>query len=188
MATIAQAELVGVPFTRNKYLTQAGALAPFAQERLVRVVLHLDDETGDTGFHPAKRVNYAVESLPHLPLHGRIFDYALQRPTLSTALKEGASTPFVDVQATHREHGGDLVSPLKTDGFKRSVTPGSIQEARTDKNNRAVFGEEVAAALQGGRERPMKEGPRWLVEERRKKIALARQAKEQMQNQYVEFP
>ena len=92
-----------------------------------------------------------------------------------------------------RVRGGNLISPLKTTGFTVAVTQKHIEEARIDGQTKEQHGEEVAAVFQGEKERPLKtEGfgssPHWMMEERRTKMALARQAKEQMQNQQLEFP
>lgn len=133
MTTVAQAELVGKRFARLFRVKKGEGSVILGQQRQVRVIVGLNEETGETVFTPAKKAHFAVSSLPHFPLStGRIFDSALQKPSLTTALKQGASTVSVDVN-----HGDPNYHPLKKNGFKFKSTPKEIAEERKRKQQEA---------------------------------------------------
>lgn len=133
MTTVAQAELVGNQFSRLFKVKKGEDVVILSQQRKVRVIAGLNDETGEMVFKPAKKVRLSVSSLPHFPLSsGRIFDSALQKPSLTTALKQGASTVSVDVN-----HGDPNYHPLKKNGFKFKSTPKEIAEERKRKQQEA---------------------------------------------------
>lgn len=133
MTTVAQGELVGNPFSRLFKVKKGEGAVALSQQRKVRVVAGLDDQTGEMVFKPAKKVSLAVSSLPHFPLSfGRIFDAAFQKPSIATALKHGASTVSVITN-----QGDPNYRPLKTTGFKFKSTPKEIAEERKRKLQKA---------------------------------------------------
>lgn len=132
MAVVAQGELVGKPFNRNFHLRRGDKDVHVRQSRRVRIVAALDEETGDMKFIPAKLALIAVSLLPHTPLvKGTIFDIALQKPSLTTARKRGASTSGVDTDDLVRQRGGDPDYRIpKTRGFAFKSTASEIARER----------------------------------------------------------
>lgn len=129
MTTVAQGELVGNQFSRLFKAKKGEDVVILSQQRKVRVIAGLNDETGEMVFKPAKKVRLSVSSLPHFPLStGRIFDSAFQKPSLKTALKQGGSAVSVDTN-----HGDSNYHPLKKNGFKFKSTPKEIAEERKRK-------------------------------------------------------
>jgi len=89
MAIVAQGEFVGQPFARNFQLRRGDRVLSLGQQRQVRIVAGLDENTGEMVFKPAKLVSIAVSLIPHIPLvQGTIFDRALQKPSLETVKKK----------------------------------------------------------------------------------------------------
>lgn len=195
MATIAQVELVGVPFTRNTHLQRGEGLVAFGQMRLPRLVFFYDDQTGEEGFRSAKKVPYLVETLEHIPLSALVYDHTWARPTLSSALKEGTSSRFVDTNAAIRARGGTLQSLPKVDGFALQATLNAIAEERERKKREVTYGPEVAAVFQGAKKHAEKTSgfasPRTaldLVKARNRKRYKARRATIEKKNKEVSFP
>lgn len=195
MAGIANVELVGAPFTRNTHLQRGEGLIAFGQMRLPRLVFFYDDQTGEEGFRPAKKVPYPVETLAHIPLSALVYDHTWARPTLSSALKEGTSSRFVDTNAVVIARGGTLQSPPKVDGFAIQATLHSLVEERERKMREVTYGPEVAAVFQGAKKHAEKTSgfasPRTaldLVKARNRKKYHKREATKQKNNQYLEFP
>lgn len=195
MAGIANVELVGVPFTRNTRLQRGEGLIAFGQMRLPRLVFFYDDVTGDEGFRAAKKVPYPVETLAHIPLSALVYDHTWARPTLSSALKEGTSSRFVDTNAANLARGGTLQSLPKVDGFAIQATLKAIAEERERKNREVTYGPEVAAIFQGAKKHTEKTSgffsartPLDLVKARNRKKHKARQATIERKNQEVSFP
>lgn len=195
MATIAQVELVGVPFTRNTNLQRGEGLIAFGQMRLPRIVFFYNDQTGEEGFRPAKKVPYPVETLAHIPLSALVYDHTWARPTLSSALKEGTSSRFVDTDAAIRARGGTLQSLPKVDGFAIQATLTTIAEERERKMREVTYGPEVAAVFQGAKKHAEKTSgfasPRTaldLIKARNRKRYKARQATIEKKNKEVSFP
>ncbi|MFH0773157.1 MAG: hypothetical protein V1922_02505 [bacterium] len=195
MAIIAQAELVGQPFNRHFHIRQAGDVVNTPQRRVVRIGLLLNDETADIGFRAALRLPYAIDFLPHIPLKGRIFDSVWQKPSLSTARKGRASSPFVDTDAALIARGATLETPIKTKGFAYTATKGEMTRERKRKKVEKTHGQEVAAVLLNNHTGPLKKrgfafmsSPYEIAQERKRKMLLARQIRAQMKNSYLEFP
>lgn len=132
MGMIAQGELVGNPFHRNLLLQKHGAVAPVPQTRTVRIVALLDETTGKMAFYPAGMLPFAISQLHHISLSsGGLFDSAWQSPTLDTARKAGASSPYVDTEGAIKAHGGNSQHRIpKTGGFALSATRREIAAER----------------------------------------------------------
>lgn len=195
MAQIAHAELVGEPFRRNTQLQRGEGLLAFGQMRLTRLVFSYDDVTGEEGFHPAKNTHYPVETLRHIPLSALVYDHTWARPTLATALKEGASTRFVDTDAAVIARGGSLESLPKVDGFALKETIATLKEETERKKREVTYGPEVAAIFQGAKKHTEKTGgffsartPLDLVKARNRKKHKARLATIERKNREVSFP
>lgn len=195
MARIAQVEATREPFYLIHYLQRGGGVHAFGYLRMIRLVQFWDDTTGDTGFYPAKKVSYAVETLPHIPLDGTIFDHTWDKPTLITALKRGASSRYTDPEEHLKAHGATLESPLKMDGFQIRQTILAIAEARENKNTQVRYGEEVAAMFQGARKHAEKLGGHTfkttaheIKKARDRKRYEKRRATIEQKNLSVEFP
>jgi hypothetical protein len=139
MAIIAQGELVGNQFARNFHLHFGTEVIPVGQQRWVRVVAALNEESGEMEFRPAKLVPIAVSLLPKIPLvQGTIFDSAFQKPSLRTARKKGASSAGVDTKALSLRRGGnpDYHIP-KTGGFALKSTSKEIAKETKRKKREA---------------------------------------------------
>lgn len=195
MAGIANVELVGVPFTRNSHLQRGESLIAFGQMRLTRLIFFYDDTTGEEGFRAAKNIHYPVETLRHLPLSALVYDHTWARPTLSSALKEGASRRFVDTDAAVIARGGTLQSLPKVDGFTIQETLRAIAEERERKMREVTYGPEVAAVFQGAKKHAEKTGgfsssrtALDLVKARNRKRYQARRATIEKKNKEVTFP
>lgn len=195
MAQIAQTELVGEPFRRNTYLQNGEGLVAFGQMRLIRLIFSYNDVTGEEGFRAAKHTPYPVETLRHIPLSALVYDHTWARPTLSTALKEGASTRFVDTEAAIASRGGDLKSLPKVDGFALRETIVALAEEAERKKREVTYGPEVAAIFQGAKKHTEKttgffssRTPLDLVKARNRKKYHARRATIERNNQEVSFP
>lgn len=195
MAGIAHVELVGVPFTRNTNLQRGEGLIAFGQIRLPRLVFFYDDQTGEEGFRPAKKIPYPVETLRHIPLSALVYDHTWARPTLSSALKEGTSSRFVDTDAAIRARGGSLQGLPKVDGFTLRETIASLVDEAERKKREVTYGPEVAAVFQGAKKHTEKisgfASPHTaldLVKARNRKRYKARQATIEKKNREVSFP
>jgi hypothetical protein len=195
MTRIASAELTKPPFTLNHYLEQGGALAALAYMRMVRLVYFYDDKTGDEGFRPAKDAPISVDALLHFPLHGTIFDNTWARPSLSTALKSGASTRYFDTTAALKARGATLISPLKETGFTFKRTKRIMEEERKKKNMKVVYGERVTALFEGTRPHLKKESgfqssrtASDLKKAKNRKDHLARRAAIEKKDDTLTFP
>lgn len=195
MAGIANVELVGAPFTRNTHLQRGEGLVAFGHMRLSRLVFFYDDQTGEEGFRPAKKIPYPVETLRHIPLSALVYDHTWARPTLSTALKEGTSSRFVDTETAIRARGGTLQAAPKIDGFAIQETLRAIAEERERKMREVTYGPEVAAVFQGAKKHAEKTSgfasPRTaldLVKARNRKRYQARRATIEKKNKEVTFP
>jgi hypothetical protein len=195
MTRIASAEFIRPPFTLNHYLEKGGALTALAYMRMVRLVYFYDDKTGDDGFRPAKDVPISVDTLLHFPLHGTIFDNTWAHPSLSTALKSGASTRYIDTSAALQARGATLESPLKKTGFNIKRTRQVMEEERKKKNMKVVYGERVAALFEGARPHLEKKGgfqssrtASDLKKEKNRKDYLARRATIEGKDDTMYFP
>lgn len=135
MAIINQGELVGKGFNRYFRVGEGNRKIPFGQSRRVRIVGSLIEETGEMHFLPQLLAPIAVSFLTHVPLvEGNIFDIALQKPSLTTAKKRGASTAGVDMDEVWRSQGGNPnFRPKKTGGFKFESTVAEIAKAKRKK-------------------------------------------------------
>lgn len=195
MAGIANVELVGAPFTRNTHLQRGEGLVAFGHMRLPRLVFFYDDQTGEEGFRPAKKIPYPVETLRHIPLSALVYDHTWARPTLSTALKEGVSSRFVDTDAAILARGGTLQSLPKVDGFALRATIASLVDEAERKKREVTYGPEVAAVFQGAKKHAEKTSgfassrtALDLVKARNRKRYKARQATIEKKNKEVSFP
>lgn len=110
---IAQAELVGEPFTRQAApgkILQGQEVARFTTERMVRIVVAYNTATGELEARPLEDTNINGRDLPHIPLARAATVFALEdmgSPSISTARKQKSSKPFVDTEAAIRARGGD---------------------------------------------------------------------------------
>lgn len=195
MAGIANVELVGAPFTRNTHLQRGEGLVAFGHMRLPRLVFFYDDQTGEEGFRPAKKIPYPVETLRHIPLSALVYDHTWARPTLSTALKEGTSSRFVDTDAAILARGGTLQSLPKVDGFALRATIASLVDEAERKKREVTYGPEVAAVFQGAKKHTEKTSgfassrtALDLVKARNRKRYIARRATIEKKNREVSFP
>lgn len=118
-AVTTQGVLHGNPFQRE-------VLNDISQERRVGVV------AGRSGnqdiFVPAKDAPIVPSDFPEASLAqaDTLFDWAEEgSPSLKTAQKAGASTPFVDTEAVSRARGGDPDHHIKKQDFSFAYKPGS---------------------------------------------------------------
>ncbi len=135
MGIIAQGELVGNARYRL-FKAKHGRLDSVPpQSRTVRIFAGLNEKTGEMYFKPAKLIPYAVSLLSRISLaQGQTFDIALQKPSLQTARKRGASTSGVNMDRIWRSRGGrPHLRPLKTGGFGFKTTAQEIAAERRRK-------------------------------------------------------
>lgn len=149
---IAQGELVGNPFHRNLLLKKHCTTTRVPQTRVVRIVALLDETTRKMAFHPARMLLFAISQLHRIPLaSGRLFDSAWQSPTLETARKAGASSPYVDTEGAIKAQGGNSQYRIpKTGGFALSATRREIaaeRKLREDPNTSRAKIFEIAPSL-----------------------------------------
>ena len=120
---IAQMAFFGEPFNRKLETGIERQEGPSQTRRVGIIATQRPD--GTTAFYPTRDVNNIIPSDLHqgtLEEAEHLEDPAETSRPLSTARRDGASTPHVDTETKFKERGGTGKVPLKKGGF------GSITE------------------------------------------------------------
>lgn len=112
----------------------------YPQQRRVRIVAGLNETTGNSVFYTAEGAALDPSELEHfaLPAVASLFDKAfMEKPTLETVRKRGASAAGVSIDELTRERGGDPSYRIpKTGGFFLSSTAEEIRKERKKREAR----------------------------------------------------